>query len=268
MSNKILCVLLIVLLIFLFIQMIIKHRKNNYENFASNQWTTDKDQLAAEKMPLNDVQSEEVKNMITSISQSQLKTLIATQSPLLVGPSGPQGVQGPAGTKLVASGRLINKSGSFDNDRNDNNYFIPKYIVSRTEGTNPTSSLSFMDNASPFASFQNWQLDINNNLVSRFDDNCLTMDNSQDKLYMAKCADNNPNQKWSLDNTNRIISTTASNSAKLKCIGLTKLEQNVVTTNIPNCVGQQCMSNTPRRYLSVKDCDINNINEDELWTFI
>jgi hypothetical protein len=252
-------------------------KKNNYntksflskeltENFISNPWTTDSSVLANENTPLNDVQTNQVKNMITSITQSQLKTLITTQSPLLTGPQGPPGPQGPAGTQLVASGRLINKSGSFNN--NENNYFIPKYVVTRTQGTSPSSSLSFMDNVSPFGSFQNWQLDINNNIKNKYDGTCLTMNPKQEKLYMSNCATDNPNQKWSWDNSNRIISTTASNNKKLKCIGLTKPELNVLTTNIPNCSGTQCLSNTPRRYLVVKDCDINNINEDELWSFI
>ena len=265
MNIKILSSLLLILLIILIFLII--NKKDNYENFDSNVWTTNKDQLEAEQAPLNDVQQTEVKNMITSISQSQLKTLIATQSPLLVGPQGIQGVQGPAGTQLIASGRLINKGGSFDNNRNDNNYFMPKYAVTRTEGVSPTSSLTFMDVVSPFASFQNWQLDINNNLKNRYDDNCLTMDPKNDKLFMSKCNDD-AGQKWMYDNSNRIISTTASNNSSLKCIGLTKLEQNVLTTNIPKCNDQECLNNTPRKYLTVKDCDINNINDDELWTFI
>ena len=265
MNIKILCCLLLILLILLIILIITK--KYYYENFVSNAWTTNQDVLKAESLPLNNIQKDEVKNMVTSISQSQLKTLITTQSPLLVGPQGIQGVQGPSGTKLIASGRLINKGGSFDTNRNDNNYFIPKYAVTRTEGVSPTSSLTFMDIVSPFASFQNWQLDINNNLTNRYDNTCLTMDSKNDKLFMSKCTDD-PNQKWMYDNSNRIISTTASNNTLLKCIGLSKLEQNVITTNIPRCEGQECLSNTPRKYLTVKDCDINTINDDELWTFI
>jgi hypothetical protein len=84
---------------------------------------------------------------------------------------------------------------------------------------------------------------------------------------MSECS-NSPNQKWSWDNSNRIISTTASTDRNLKCVGLTKPEINVLTTNIPNCTDKECMSNTPRRYLIVKDCQINNINDDELWTFV
>jgi hypothetical protein len=111
MDNNIYIILFILLiLIFLFII----NRKKNIENFTSDPWTTNKDILALEKAPLNDTQKEEVKNMITSITNSQLKTLIATQSPLLKGPQGIVGPQGPPGTQLVASGRLVNKSGSYD----------------------------------------------------------------------------------------------------------------------------------------------------------
>jgi hypothetical protein len=276
MSNKIICFVLLFLCIILILLIIFK--KNDYltffiskqfiEKFESNQWTTDKNVLDAEKAPLNNIQVDQVKNMITSISQSQLKTLITTQSPLLTGPQGPPGSQGPAGTQLVASGRLINKSGSFQHDeKSDKNFLLPKYVVTRTQGTSPMSSLSFMDNVSPFGSFQNWQLDVNNNIKNRYDDTCLTMDTTQDKVYMSACVDT-PNQKWSWDSSNRIISTTESNSRNLKCISLTKPEVNVLTTNIPNCNEKECMSNKPRRYLVVKDCEINNINEDELWAFV
>lgn len=277
MSNKIICVLLLVLFIFLLVLII---NRKNIERFSteeeeenknkskkkSNQWTTNKEELKREKEKLNDVQYNQVKNMITSISKSTLQDLITVQSPLLKGPQGPPGIQGPAGTTLIASGRLINKNGSFDSSESVN-YYQPKYVVTRTEGTSPTSSLAYMDNNSAFASFQNWQLDINNNLKNRYDNNCLTMNKTKDGLYMDKCS-NNSNQKWSWDNSNRIISTSETNGNSLKCIGLTKPEQNVLTTNIPGCSGTNCITNQPRRYLTVKNCDMNNINEDEIWSFI
>jgi len=267
MSNKILCVILLVL--FFIIILFIINKKNNIESFASsnsNEWTTNKDVLAQEKQPLNKVQENQVIDIVKSTTNSQLKTLISTQSPLLQGPPGPMGPQGPGGSMYIASGRLVNKKGSYDNAMVDNP-FAPKYAVTRTEGTNQTSSLSFMDTVSPFAPYQNWYLDQNNNLINNFDNNCLTMDQTQEKLYMSQC-NNNPNQKWSLDNTNRLISTTASNNRVLKCISLTQPEQNVITTNIPGCSGQTCLSNTPKKFLVVKDCSVNQINDDELWTFI
>jgi len=242
------------------------------ESSDQNQWTTNKDVLNATEAVLSKLLNSDnqyntsLKNMISSVNQSQLKTLIATQSPLLVGPLGPQGPQGPAGTTLIASGRLINKSGSTDGSKKHTT--SPSYVVTRTEGTNPSSSLSFMDDISPFSSFQYWQLDINNNLKNRYDQTCLTMNPSQNKLYIDKCSPDNDNQKWAWDNTNRLISTTASTDAMLKCIGLTEPESNILTSNVPGCKGEKCLNNKPRRYLEVKDCDINNINEDEVWAFI
>ena len=260
--NKNIIFKLLVILFIIFLIIFISQK--NIENFSSNQWTTNKEQLAAENASLTDNQKTEVKNMINSITKSELKNLITTQSPLLTGPQGRQGVQGPPGTKLVASGRLINKKGSFDNDEN---FMNPKYVVTRTEGTNPTSSLSYMSNLSPFGSFQNWHLDINSHLKNRFDGNCLTMSPNQDKLYMDKCNDESEYQKWNWDKSNRLISG-ASTDNNLKCVGLSRPEKNVLTTNIPGCSGQNCVSNTAKQFLVIKDCDVNNINEDELWDFM
>lgn len=242
------------------------------ESSNQNQWTTNKDVLQATEAVLSKLLNGDneyntsLKNMISSVNQSQLKTLIATQSPLLVGPQGPQGSQGPAGTTLIASGRLINKAGSTDGSKK--RMTTPSYVVTRTEGTNQSSSLSFMDDISPFASFQYWQLDVNNNLKNRYDQTCLTMSPKQNKLYIDKCSPDNDGQKWTWDNTNRLISTTASTDSMLKCIGLTEPEANILTSNVPGCVGDKCLNDKPRRYLQVKDCDINNINEDEVWAFI
>lgn len=265
MKIKNLSIILLVLF-FILLLMIINNKKYTIERFSSsNPWTTDKDKLNAEKQPLNDLQKKEVENMVKSLTNSQLKTLIQTQSPLLVGPAGPVGPPGPAGATLIASGRLINKKGSYNNS--EDSFFFPKYVVTRTEGTNQDSSLSYMENLNPFASYQNWQLDINNNLINKYDNNCLTMNKATNKLYIDKCS-NESNQKWTLDNSNRLISTTASTSNKLKCIGLTKPETNILTTNLPGCAGKNCMNDLPKRYLIVKDCDINNIKDDELWSFI
>ena len=270
MGNKLICTILLIFFIILLFHILNKYMLNSIilEKFASNGWTTDRDVLDMEKMPLNDVQKKEVEDTTKAISKSTLQELIASQSPLLTGPQGPPGIQGPSGTPLIASGRLVNKSGSFDYTKdNNNNYFNPNYVVTRTEGTNKNSSLSFMDTISPFASFQSWQLDTNNNLKNRYDNTCLTINNAQDKLYMDTCSDM-PNQKWSWDNSNRLISTSASTSQMLKCVSLTKPELNVLTTNLPGCVGESCMNNKSRRYLVVKDCPINNMHDEEIWSFV
>ena len=252
-----------------------KYLKNNssendfiMENFASGSCTKKDIDRILEEEGLNDIQQSQVRNMITSVSKTTLQDLIAAKSPLLTGPVGPPGPQGQPGTILVSSGRLINKDGSFDNSDNKSN--DPKYVVTRTEGTNQNSSLSFMDNSSNFGSFQYWQLDVNNNLINRYDNSCLTMDSSQNNLYMAECSPNNGGQKWTWDSSNRIISSTSSTDKMLKCIGLTEPQSNVLTTNVPGCDPSKgdCNTGTPRRYLAVKDCQVNSINPDELWDFI
>jgi hypothetical protein len=303
MINKILCILLLLLFIILLIKLYEKiniyktqntnktlklydtlnnnnfdnintdNIYNNIEHFEQNAWITDKNVLNAEKQPLNEIQKDEVKNMINQLGKEQLKTLIAQQSPLLTGPSGPPGPQGPAGTTLVSSGRLVNKVGSFSKNNNDKdknkkiNDFYPEFVVSRTEGTNAASSLCFMDKISPFTSYQNWELNVNNQIRNRYDNNCLTMDNKNDKVYISQCGDN-PNQKWTWDNSNRIISTTNSSPNKLKCIGLSKPEINMLTTNVPGCKDNSCSNNVEREFMIVKDCDVNNINKDEIWSFV
>jgi hypothetical protein len=264
-------ILIILLLLFLINRINIKNIKNKpkyLENFQTK-WTVDKDILKSELQSLNDIQKTEIKNMINSISQNKLKDLLTSQSPLLVGPEGPPGPQGPSGSTYIATGRLINKNGSFEKHDDKNNYFIPQYVVSRTEGNNSNSSLSFMDNVNPFGSYQNWELDINNHLKNRYDNSCLTINKNNNKIYMDKCDDNNVDQKWLWDNkTNRIISTELSKHNKLKCIGLSTPETNIITTNVPGCKEKNCINKKSRKYLELKECDINFIKDDEIWTFI
>jgi len=258
----------ILIILFIVLLIVVINKKKDIEKFQTK-WTVDKDILKSQLQSLNDIQKTEIKNMIESISATKLKSLISSQSPLLAGPEGPQGPQGPSGSTYIATGRLINKAGSFEKKDDNNNYFIPQYVVSRSEGNNSNSSLSFMDNVSPFASFQHWELDINNHLKNRYDNSCLTINKNNNKLYMDKCNATNNDQKWIWDNkTNRIISSSASKNNKLKCIGLSNNESNIITTNIPGCKGKDCSSHKSRKYLVLKDCDINHVKDDEIWTFI
>ena len=277
MNIKNISILLIICLFFLFILIVHHKRKNQIlENFAdttSNIWTTNKTTLSEEKAPLNNVQKTEVENMIKALSKDTVKTMVASQSASLAGPQGPQGNQGPSGAQYIASGRIINKGGSFATNNENANFFAPEMALSRSSGTNPSSSLAFMDVVSPFASYQNWELDINNNLKNRFDETCLSINpttkaGSQNKIYMDKCDSNNQNQKWTWDSSNRLISTSSSTSKTLKCLGLSNPEKNIITS-VPGCKGNNCMNNNiDKKYVVVKDCDINTIKDDELWTFI
>lgn len=234
------------------------------ENFSSV-WDKSISKTDKENATLTDKQKEEVKKISQQTSKSELITLITAQSPLLTGPMGPQGVQGPAGTTLVASGRLANKKVSFD--KNNKGKVNPDFVVTRTEGTNPSASLAFVDKIQPFASYQDWQLDINNNLKNRFDGTCLTMSATNDNVYMDTCDPNNSNQKWTWDNSNRLISTSNSTATKLKCIA-TKNEENTHITSVPGCVGKNCLKTGKFNFLVTKDCPINNISDNEVWAFV
>ncbi len=239
--------------------------KNKNENKT---WTKSDEDYAKENPSLTQSQITQVKDISAQVSKNQLMDMITTQSPLLTGPAGPPGIQGPPGTTLVASGRLVNKKASFNSDGKDKNYFNPELIVTRTDGVNPTASLSYMDTPAPFVSYQHWNLDINNNIKNRYDDTCLTMNKSQDKVYMDTCDSTNPGQKWSWDNkSNRLISTSASTNKMLKCIGVSSPE-NTMTTSLPGCSGKDCANTSPKKFLIVKDCGINNVKDDEIWSFI
>jgi hypothetical protein len=249
----------------------LKEYFNNHsviETFAAGLTKTQIEQMLEEES-LTPKQSTQIQNMINQVVPATLRNIVNTNQTLITGPQGPPGQQGPPGTTLIASGRLINKDGSF-NPNVDKNVASPSFVVTRTEGTNATSSLSFMDSSSNFAPFQEWQLNINNNIVNRYDGTCLTKDPKQDTLYMSTCDPNNANQKWNWDNkTNRLnlISSNPDTSANFTCIGLTPPENNILTTNVPGCTGDTCSANTARRYLTAKQCSQTNVNEDEIWGF-
>ena len=200
MVNKILCIvllLLFILILYLFIQELNKKPNNKIpiplfnvdlppqiiENFQDNEnpWMKDDDQIKYDSLGLNDKQKKEIKNMIKQVSKKELQELINIQSPLLVGPQGPQGPSGPIGGNYIATGKLANKSGSH---KKGSTKLIPEYVVTRTEGTDNSQSLSFMSSIVPYASFQDWVLGADSKLKSRFDNNCLTFDNKDNKLFI------------------------------------------------------------------------------------
>ena len=262
--NKIIKIIIIIILILIIILYYINKNIFFQENFSST-WDKSISKTNEEKAGLTDNQKNEVKKISQQISKSELVNLITAQSPLLTGPMGPQGVQGPAGTSLIASGRLANKGVSFE--KTNKSKINPDFVVTRTEGTNPSASLAFVDKIQPFASYQDWQLDINNNLKNRFDGTCVTMSTSDDSIYMDKCDPNNSNQKWNWDNTNRLISTSNSTPSKLKCISIRNEENNHITS-VPGCVGKKCLKTGKYNFLITKDCIPNNVVDNEVWAFV
>jgi hypothetical protein len=288
-TTKYFCIfLIIILIIFLFHIFLTTNSKSkiklNIENFQDtpkqgSAWTTS----AADKQATEDTTQadKDLQNKITNIVKNQLDIIKTTQGALIKGPPGPPGQQGPAGAQLIASGKLINKASSFDTDSNPTpNYFLPQYVLTRTGGVNPLSSVSYMDNNSAFASFQDWQFDINNNIISRYDGKCLTMDDPKKNLlnsvlYLDKCDPANSYQKWKWDNiSNRLLSmnnnNTNTNLQKVKCIIATDPSgSNVNISNNLNCIGDECTkSKTIKKIAEVDDCDINIVKDKEVWTFI
>lgn len=288
--NKLLCIILLILLFIIIYQFSLKIKslnkmshvpeqlfyinKHPIEHFDSsnsieksddstNEWFKDENQIELEEMLLNKNQKDEVKGMIQNFGQVDLPNIIKTQSSLLTGPQGPSGPSGPSGGNFIARGRLVNKKSSHKKNKSN---LIPDYVVSRTEGTNTASSLSFMDNFKFYSSFQDWYLGSDNKLKSRYDNNCLTFNDKTNNLYMSKCTDD-PNQNWEWDNvSNRLISTNQNNQ-DLKCIGLSKPKINSLTANVPGCKNDACSNNVERQFLTVKNCDPNNVKEDEVWDF-
>jgi hypothetical protein len=260
--NMIYIFLIIIIIIILFNIINNLNKKKKIEYFeSSSSWGKSSKDVESENEELNPNQLTQVKNMATEISKDTLTTLLQSQS--LHGPPGQMGPPGPAGTTLVASGKLANKQTSF----NPKNKTVPQFVVARSEGTNPSASLSFMDEISPFTSYQYWQLDINNNLKNRYDNTCMTMSTTDNNIYMDKCDPNNENQKWTWDNTNRLISTSNSTNNILKCI-TTKEMENKNITSIPGCVGKKCIKSGKQNFLVVDDCKINDIQDNQVWGFI
>ena len=284
-TTKLFSIFLIIVLI-IFIFYIIYKKTFNIERFQAS---TDKSTTTSKpagwgenrgnkaKADEEKAENEKLQNTITNIVKSQLDQITATQGAIIKGPVGPTGPQGPAGTPLIASGKLINKTSSFDNAASTTgtvNYFSPKYVLTRTGGTDPRFSISYLDNNSAFASFQDWQYDINNNIKSRYDDNCLTMDSNKmnQVLYLDKCDPANNYQKWKWDNiSNRFLSMMDNSSpTKVKCIvSSTPSGTNTNITNNLNCKGNECTQTKPvQKIAEVSDCDKNTVNDNEVWTFI
>ena len=282
-TNKYFCTFLIIILIIFLLHIFLKTNsksKLNIENFqdtpkSGSAWTGNRadETKTAEENAAN----EKLQNTIKNIVQNQLEQIKATQGAIIKGPPGPPGQQGPAGSNLIASGKLVNKANSFDNSSpsSSNNYFLPQNVLTRTGGTDPKYSVSYMDTNSAFASYQDWQYDINNNIKSRYDGNCLTMDNNNKinpVLYLDKCDLTNNSQKWKWDNvSNRLLSmNNSSDPQKVKCIISTDPSgNNINISNNLNCMGDECSkSKTIKKIAEVSNCDINIVNDKEVWTFI
>ena len=123
-------IIIIITILFNVINNLNKKKKIEYfesSSSSSASWSQSSEDVNKENQGLTSYQENQVKNISSSISKDILTNLIQTQSPLLAGPHGPTGPPGPAGTTLIASGKLANKTASF----NEKNKTIPQLVVSR-----------------------------------------------------------------------------------------------------------------------------------------
>ncbi len=228
-----------------------------------DEWNGSPEEIEEQKKGLTKKQECQIKNMIKDSVRKNVMDALSAQNPLMTGPAGPIGPPGPAGSKLIASGKLLNQKGSYSKSNE------VKRVATRTNGTNPSSSLIFLDEQTPFASYQDWQYTDNNQIKSRYDGTCLTFQPGQDELYMDTCSNNNQKQKWFWDKTNRLISLDTSQNKKgsIKCMTVSKPKTISTTASIPDCKGNKCENKGNVMYLMVKDCDPNNVRSDEIFGF-
>ncbi len=233
-----------------------------------DEWNLTPEQIKEQKKSLSKTQECQIKNLINkSVRQSVMQTLSA-QNPLMTGPSGPPGPPGPSGSTYMASGRLVNQLSSYS--ENQTNPSKPSRVATRTSGTNPMSSLVYMDDVSPFVSFQSWQYNIKNQIVNRYDNTCLTFAPNQEKLYMSECSDNNNKQKWFWDKSNRLVlldESANTNKSKLKCMAVSSPQVDSLVSSVPDCKGDKCSNVGEKRYLIAKDCDVNIVDSSTIFSF-
>ncbi len=233
-----------------------------------DEWNKSPEEIEKQKQGLTKMQECQIKNLINNTVRTNVMETLSAQNPLMTGPSGPAGPPGPAGTTLLASGKLVNQLGSFA--KKDSLYRNPLYVATRTNGTNPMSSLIYMDEVVPFVSYQSWQYNQKNQIVNRYDGTCLTYSPNQDKLYMSECDDNNTKQKWFWDKSNRLVlldKGASKNKKTLKCMSISEPEVNSLVSSVPDCKGNSCKMIGQKRYLIAKDCDVNKIDSSTIFSF-
>lgn len=232
-----------------------------------DEWNGSPEEIAKAKEGLTQKQICQIQSILKDSVRKNVMDALSAQNPLMTGPAGPAGPPGPAGTKLIASGKLMNQKGSFVSRTGDKS--SPGKVATRTAGTNSMSSYIYLDSIIPFASFQDWQYNDKNQITSRYDGTCLTYKAGQDELYMDKCDDNNQKQKWFWDKTNRLISldTSLNKKGKIKCMSISKPKTISTTSSIPDCKGKACENKGNVMYLTVKDCSPNTVVSDEIFGF-
>jgi hypothetical protein len=232
-----------------------------------DEWGKSKKEIQKQKASLSKMMECQVRNLIKEQVRNNVMDVLSAQRPLLSGPSGPVGPPGPPGSKLQASGRLFNQLGSFEST--DTAYERPNMVVSRASGTNPSSSYVFMDKITPFVSYQTWYYNDKNQIINRYDNNCMTYTKGSDKIYMDQCDDNNMRQKWFWDRTNRFVSldTSDNKGENVRCMNVSTPMTDSLMSSVPDCTGDQCTNKGLKRFLVVGDCGKNTVTSSQLFSF-
>lgn len=232
-----------------------------------DEWSESANDIKKENVKLSKMMECQIRNMIKENVRNNVVDVLSAQRPLMSGPSGPIGPPGPPGSKLQASGKIYNQLGSFEST--DTMYERPNMVVSRASGTNPSSSYVYMDKITPFVSYQTWYYNDKNQVVNRYDNNCMTYTKGSDKIYMDQCDDNNMRQKWFWDRTNRFVSldTSENKGEKIKCLNVTTPMTDSLMSSVPDCTGDQCTNKGLKRFLVVGDCGKNTVTSSQLFSF-
>ena len=281
MINKIICILLLalyIILIFLVIKEINNNKYNNIESFQLyktnnkqiehfedekvDRWGDSQEQIDAKTQGLNSKQKEQVGNMINVKVDQSVKNSMNNQPDSGNSSVGQQsiepGPQGPPGGEYLASGLLINKKHSVE----DNDI---KMSVTRVHGEGD-SGKAYMEITDSFSPATYWYLYKDGEIKSRLDNKCLTTNGKNNSdLFISDCS-NSPNQLWNWDNTsNRLVLKSSMNSTdNQKCIGLSnkKVDEN---TLLAGCSNNSC-GDKNKRFLQLKNCN-SSINPEEVWNF-
>lgn len=284
MINKIICVLLLILFIILVCLVYSEIQKNKFNNNIENfqlfkttensietfedkkvdKWGDSQEEIDAKTNGLNNKQKKEVDNRINTKVDQAVKDALGNQpnasNASVTSQSVEPGPTGPAGGEYIASGLLLNKKYS----TNENNEVDMSVTRAHGEGDSGKSYMEVKDSFSPSNS---WYLYKDGNIKNRLDEMCLTTNGTIDTdLYMSECSQD-PNQLWNWDRkSNRLVlaSSMSLSSSNQKCIGLTgpKRDEN---TLLAGCAGKSC-GNPSKRFLKLKNCNAS-VNPDEVWAF-
>lgn len=283
MINKIICILLLVLyiiLIYLVFKEINKNKMvNNTENFQLykttdkniehfedekvDKWGESQDDIDAKLNGLNNKQKKEVGNMINVKVKAEVKENLGNQpnggSSSTIAQTPEPGPSGPPGAEYIASGSLINKKYSIQ----DNNV---KMSVTRLHGEEDAGK-AYMEISDLFSPTNYWYLYKDGTLKNRLDNKCLTTSGTdKSDLYMSQCSEGT-NQIWDWDkNSNRLVlkSSISSASSTQKCIGLSgpKVDAN---TQLAGCTNNSC-GDKNKRFLQLNNCN-SSVKPEEVWSF-